>query len=253
MTTLTSEPAGAIINIPSSMPVAIAFDALCQRRYSCRAFLDQPVPRDTVLAILERAQRAPSWCNAQPWQLHIASGEPLAALRTSMYEASASEPHRPDIPFPTEFPGMCLQRRRELGFRLYESVGIAKGDRLASAQQARENFRMFGAPHVAFVSSPSAMGAYGVVDCGSYVANFMLAATSLGVATLAQAAMAAYPDIVRSHLGIAADRLIVFGIAFGYEDSSHPANSFRIGRASVQDAVVWVDDNTNAAEISTLT
>ena len=52
-----------------------AFDTLStllHTRYSCRAFLPEPLPRGTIEAILATAQRTASWCNAQPWQLTIA-------------------------------------------------------------------------------------------------------------------------------------------------------------------------------------
>jgi nitroreductase len=218
-------------------------ELLLRRRHSCRAFLAQPVERETITRILEIAQLTASWCNAQPWQLHIASGASLARFSEALLSASAGEPARPDMPFPGEYPGVYLERRRDCGWRLYDSVGIAKGDRAASAKQGRENFRMFGAPHVAIVSTPAAMGVYGAIDCGAYVSNFMLAAESLGVASIAQAALASYPDLARRHLGIAPDRAIVCGISFGYEDASHRANAFRVGRASTSDTVVWVDDD----------
>lgn len=217
---------------------------LLRRRHSCRAFLAQAVPRDIITRILEIAQLTASWCNAQPWQLHIAHGSSLARFREALLSASADEqPARPDLPFPGEYPGVYLERRRDCGWRLYGSVGIAKGDRAASANQGRENFKMFGAPHVAIVSTPAAMGTYGAIDCGAYVSNFMLAAESVGVASIAQAALASYPDLARRHLAIPPDRAVVCGISFGYEDASHPANAFRVGRASVSDAVVWVDED----------
>jgi nitroreductase len=70
----------------------------------------------------------------------------------------------------------------------------------------------------------------------------MLAAESLGVASIAQAALASYPDLARDHLGIESDRTVVCGISFGYEDPSHPANAFRVGRAAISESVVWVGD-----------
>ena len=70
-----------------------------------------------------------------------------------------------------------------------------------------------------------------------YVATFLAAASSLGVATCAQAALALYSDGVREHLGIGEDRLIVCGIAFGYADPEHPANTFRADRADLTDVV----------------
>jgi len=221
-----------------------AFETLLRQRHSCRAFDGRPVATDTVRAILEVAQLTASWCNAQPWLVHIVSGAPLERVRAALYEASASESARPDLAFPDAYVGRYLERRRECGWRLYESVGVARGDRVASARQARENFRMFGAPHVAFVTSPREMGVYGAIDCAAWVANFMLAAEVHGVASIAQAALASYPDIVRRELDIPVERILVCGVSFGHEDRAHPANAYRMGRASLAESVVWVGDRS---------
>ena len=50
-------------------------EELLNERYSVRAFLPQEVPRETIEHILTVAQRTASWCNSQPWQVLIASGE----------------------------------------------------------------------------------------------------------------------------------------------------------------------------------
>ncbi|MFN4119824.1 nitroreductase [Acidovorax sp.] len=221
-----------------------AFDTLSgllHSRYSCRAFLPTPVQRATIEQVLATAQRTASWCNAQPWQLTIASGATLARLRDALAAAVPSTPPTPDLPWPREYRGVYQERRRECGYGLYDAVGIARGDRAASARQAAQNFTMFGAPHVAIVSSDEALGVYGAVDCGAYVSNFMLAAHSLGIACIAQAALAAYPTVLREVLGIAADRSIVCAISFGHADPQHPANQFRTARADVTEAVEWKD------------
>ena len=88
----------------------------------------------------------------------------------------------------------------------------------------------------------SALGVYGAIDCGAYVGNFMLAASSLGVASIAQAALGAFPDFVRAHFGLPAERRVICGISFGYEDGAHPANRFRTTRAALPEAVSWVED-----------
>ncbi len=49
-------------------------------RISCRAFLDTPVPKQTLVEILESAKRAPSGGNLQPWLVHALTGQPLAEL-----------------------------------------------------------------------------------------------------------------------------------------------------------------------------
>lgn len=41
------------------------------QRYSCRKFLDTPVPADFLESILEAARWAPSAGNQQPWRFHL--------------------------------------------------------------------------------------------------------------------------------------------------------------------------------------
>ena len=54
--------------------------------------------------------------------------------------------------------------------------------------QMMRNYALFDAPHVAIVTAPAELGAYGAMDSGGFVTAFTLAATALGVATIAQAA-----------------------------------------------------------------
>ena len=104
-----------------------------------------------------------------------------------------------------------------------------------------ENYRLFGAPHAMIVTTDEALGVYGVLDCGAWVNNFMLAARSLGVASIAQAALAAQPKFMREFFGIGEDRRIVCGMSFGYEDPQHPANRFRTRRAARAEVARWVE------------
>src|SRR6516162_11799865 len=174
-------------------------EELLNERFSVRAFLPQPVPRETIARVLAVAQRTASWCNSQPWQVIIASGEAKERFRKEIYAtASSGAPDDGDFPFPREYRGVYLARRRESGFQLYNTLGIPRGDKLAYAKQSLENFNFFGAPHVAIIHTDEALGVYGAIDCGGYVANFMLAAQALGVATIPQAALAFHSDVVRA-------------------------------------------------------
>ena len=46
-------------------------ERLLDARHSCRAFQDRPVDRAVIKRILEIAQRSPSWCNTQPWEVFV--------------------------------------------------------------------------------------------------------------------------------------------------------------------------------------
>ena len=218
-------------------------EELLAERFSCRRFLPQQVARATIERILAAAQKTASWCNSQPWQLEITSGAATQAFREVVYAAAASgKPNAGDFPFPREYRGVYLERRRESGFQLYNALGIPRGDKAGYAKQALENFNLFGAPHVAIVHTDEALGVYGAIDCGGYVTSFLLAAQALGVATIPQAALAFHSDVVRAHFGLADDRRVVCGISFGYPDRTHKANSYRTSRAQVADAARFVDE-----------
>lgn len=212
------------------------FDALQDllgARHSCRAFLPDPVPRAMIERIITAAGRAPSWCNAQPWQVTVTQGAETDSFRAALLDTVRTGTPRPDLPWPESYPGAHGARRRECGLQLYEAVGIAREDRAARAEQSMENYRLFGAPHVAIVHSEAALGPYGAMDTGGFVTAFMLAATALGVGSIAQASVAAYAPMIRAHFDLPAHRLILCAISFGWPDPDHPANGFRTTRAGL--------------------
>ncbi len=216
-------------------------EKLLAARYSCRAFKPDAVPRAIIERVLSAAQKTASWCNSQPWQVTIVSGDAVRKFGDALYTNASEGKHASDFPFPREYKGVYLDRRRESGFQLYNALGIQRGDKAAYQKQMLENYRFFGAPHVAIITSDEALGVYGAVDCGGYVGNFMLAAQALGVATVPQAALAGQSDVVRTHLGLADDRRVVCGISFGYVDETHLANSYRTSRATIPEAVTFID------------
>ncbi len=224
-------------------PDAAALDRLLKERHSCRAFLPQAVPRAIQEEILRTAQRTGSWCNSQAWQVTIASGAAVERFRQAMVQAESSGQRTGgDFPFPAEYKGVYLERRRDCGFGLYNAVGVPRGDKAGYARQTLENFRLFGAPHVAILTSEPGLGVYGAVDVGGYVQVLMLAMQAHGVGSIAQAALAGHSGLAKSLLGVPQERLMVCGISFGYEDKDHIANSYRLGRADISEAVTWVED-----------
>jgi nitroreductase len=217
-------------------------EELLGERFSCRAFRPDPVPRSTIEHVLTAAQRTASWCNSQPWQIVIASGAAKERFRAAIYrEASSGAPEDGDFSFPREYRGVYLERRRESGFQLYNTLGIARGDKAAYARQALENYNFFGAPHVAVIHTDEALGIYGAIDCGAYVGNFLLAAQALGLGTIAQAALARHSGFIRRHFRLDDTRRVVCGISFGFPDLDHRINSYRTSRASIPDTVTFVD------------
>lgn len=218
------------------------FTDILQARYSCRAFRPDPVPDQTIEQIISAARHVPSWCNAQPWQVSVTRGAATDRFRAALTKAATEGvPPAPDLPWPKGYSGAYAERRRTCGFQLYDAVGIEKSDRKARMAQMLRNYALFDAPHVAIVHSPDELGAYGAMDTGGFVTAFTLAATALGVATIPQAAIAAYAPLVKELLGIGEDRLVLCAISFGYADTEDPANRFRTERAATPDIIDWQD------------
>ena len=217
-------------------------------RFSCRAYLDKQVPHETITRIVETAQKSASWCNSQAWQLHLTQGAGTERFRTALSTHAAEMMGdralplvSPDIPMPAEYVGVYSERRRACGLQLYETIGVIRGDRVASAQAMLKNFSFFGAPHVAVITTPVSLGTYGVLDCGLFVSTFLTVAQSHGLGTIAQGAIAVYSAFVREYFEVPEDRNILCGISFGYPDMSAPINNFRTQRAPVEDVVQWID------------
>lgn len=220
---------------------------LLTERFSCRGYLPDPVPRDKIEAMLAMAQNSASWCNTQPWQAHITSGAATERLRSALMaevqtaKATGAGSAEADYPFPAPYTGIHKARQREVGWQLYEAVGIVYGDRVGSAQQALENFRLFGAPHAMIITTERDFGHYGMLDCGVYLGTLLLAAQSMGIGMVPQAALANCSAMLREHFNLSDGQAVVCGASFGWPDMDHPANSFRSRRAMVSDVVSFTD------------
>ena len=95
-------------------------EAIDQRK-SIRAFKSDPVPQDTLKEILELALRAPSWANTQPWELAVATGQPLEEIRKAFSEkVQVGEMMSPDLAAPKGFPEPFDTRRRPSRIRRWK-------------------------------------------------------------------------------------------------------------------------------------
>ncbi|CAM3306779.1 nitroreductase [Nocardioides dubius] len=212
---------------------------ILQERYSCRAFASEPVEQSVLADVFALAQRTPSWCNTQPWQVHLLSGEARASLSKALVESVLAGQGGSDFPLP-DYVGASDDRRKVAGFGLYQALEIAREDKLARGAQMLKNFEFFGAPHVAVITTDAPLGFYGGVDCGGFVANLVNAAHAQGLGTCAQGAIAMQAPVVREFLDLPEDRLVVCAVSIGRPDASDPVNAFRTERAEAADVVTYL-------------
>lgn len=217
-----------------------ALSRVLDERWTCRQFLPDPVPRSDIEQLLRLAQRTPSWCNTQPWQVVVTDGAATERFRKELLtHIQSGVGPAPDLEFPAQYTGEYRQRRRDCGKQLYDSIGIVKGDHERTMKQMVRNFELFDAPHVAIITTEADLGVYGAVDCGLYINTFLLGAQSLGLAAAPQAALASYSPFLHEYFEIPAHRHVVAGISFGYADREHPINKFRTARENVDSVVTW--------------
>lgn len=212
-------------------------------RHSTRAFLDQPVSRATIEAILDAARWAPSGVNMQPWEVAVVTGETKRRITDAIIAArDAGAPENPDYSYyPEQWDEPYKSRRKASGLALYQALGIGRDDVEARKAAWYRNYHFFGAPAglLFFVDARLAKGSW--IDMGMFLQNVMLAARTHGLATCPQAALAEYPGIVREILAMPAGKLLVCGMALGYEDLTAPVNRYRTGREPVNGFTTWHD------------
>ena len=212
-------------------------------RKSTRAYLDKPVARATIEAILDAARWAPSGVNCQPWQVAVVTGTIKARIGDELLAArQARQPENPDYAYyPKDWQEPYKSRRKATGLALYQALKIGKDDAFARIKAWNNNYRFFGAPVglLFFVDRALAQGAW--VDMGMFIQNVMLAARGHGLETCPQASLAEYPDIVRGILNRPDTHALVCGMALGYADASAPVNSYRTEREPVSAFTTWHD------------
>ncbi len=202
-------------------------------RFSCRAFLPTPIPEQTIRDIVERAARAPSGGNLQPWRVHALAGEKLEALkaivRSRLDELPRIEGAEYDI-YPRDLKEPYETRRRLSGAMLYQSIGATREDRPGRYRQYARNFLFYDAPVGLFFSIDRSMGPPQWSDLGGYIQTVMLLARDYGLHACAQEAWTHLHKTLPPFLGLPPEYILFCGMALGYADEAAPINSWRSPR-----------------------
>lgn len=210
-------------------------DAALTTRHSVRGFTPRPVPHDVVRDILAASSRAPSMTNTLPWHVHVLTGparDRLCAEILAAHEAGEAPAMEYEY-YPATWRDPYLERRREIGWALYGLLGIAKGDRVATARQLGRNFTFFGAPVGLIFTIDRGLAQGSWLDLGMFMQGIMTAARGYGLDTCAQAAFASYHAIIRRQLNVPEDQIIACGMALGHADPDEPANRLETPRVLV--------------------
>jgi nitroreductase len=230
------------------------FSQFLASRRSTRDFLSTPVPQEIIEQILKDSLTAPSWSNTRPFKVAVASGEIRDRISSEFLSrwGVLSKIMRKGLlnklriiysryglptsnrliakPYPTELK----PRAERVGREMYETFGVARGDRPARDQQWAKNYSFFGAPVELFIYVHKSLHIYAASDAGLMMQNLILAAHSHGLGTCAQGAVAIWDDVVRKEFEIPKGYRLLCGIALGYPSNS-TINDFKANRIDVEE------------------
>jgi nitroreductase len=217
---------------------AAAVDAAITSRRSVRAFLPTPVPRQTLVDILQVASRAPSGTNTQPWKVSVLTGESKAALSKKILAAHDDPAERARHSdeyayYPTTWQPPYIDRRRKIGWDLYSLLGIGKTDKERMHAQHGRNYAFFDAPVGLIFSIDRILEQGSWLDYGMFLQNVMIAARARGLDTCPQAAFMQYHRIITEHLALPAGEMVVCGMSLGHADPAAVENTLVTEREPV--------------------
>ena len=216
-------------------------EAVTSRR-SVRQFTSQPVEREKLERVLEKAQLAASGGNTQPWNAILVTGDQLADITAKIKEKAKAAPmgegHEYAI-YPEGLDGRYEDQRRAIGKAMFDAVGLAREDGAGRIAQMFKNWDSFGAPVQLFTYTPKYMGPPQWSDMGMWLQTVMILLREEGLDSCAQEIWAMYGTYMRELLNVGDDHIFFCGMAIGYRDESDPINNFERPRAPVSDVVDW--------------
>ena len=198
-------------------------------RTSIRSFLEDPVSDELLKTLLEKASRAASGGNLQPWKIFIVNNSAMKDFLEfqegwTEHEVPAYEIYPPKLKEPYR------TSRFELGEQMYELLGIGRENKEARIAQVMENFRFFGAPCAFFCFIDRQMGPPQWSDLGMFLQTFMLLAKEAGLDTCAQEAWSMKHDSVSKFVKAEDSDILFCGMAIGYGDDTAAVNSLKSER-----------------------
>jgi nitroreductase len=220
------------------MKVSEALDT----RITCRAFLPKPVPEATLRIILDRAKRAPSGGNLQPWIVYAVTGEPLARFLAIIEEKQKTQlwGEGTEYPiYPVDLKQPYKARSFKCGEDLYATLGIDRHDKSGRLAQFSRNFRAFDAPVLLFFAIDRQMGVDQWADMGMFMQSIMLLAREYGLHSSAQEAWAMWHKTVAQFLDMPGELMLFCGMGIGFMDTEAPVNRLRTERAELEEFVTF--------------
>jgi len=212
--------------------------AVAQRK-SIRAFLDTPVSDDLIRELLDKAARAPSGGNVQPWRIYVIGQDTMADFKAFLGERQIEAPAY-DI-YPPKLWDPYRTNRFALGEQMYEKLGIARDDKGGRLARMAENYNFFDAPAAIFCFIDERMGPPQWSDLGMFLQTFMLLVEEAGLNTCPQEAWAMWGNAVAEYVKAPEEETIFCAVALGEADPNAAVNEMESPRMPLDDWASFID------------
>ncbi|MFB0521386.1 MAG: nitroreductase [Desulfatiglandales bacterium] len=207
-------------------------EKIINERHSTRAFLDKPVPRETIEKLLFLSSKAPSAINLQPWEFTVVMGEELRRLGRILVKRMRERNIScgPDAVRP--LPNYLMDRQRKLMDCILPRLekGVQFQDFI---NEGSCNF--YGAPSAIVVTIDQVFSNSRLVDVGIAVGYMLLAAYDMGLGTCPIGLISALADEIKEMLTIPEEKDVVMGVALGYPDPDSQVNLAVTSRVAIDE------------------
>jgi nitroreductase len=186
---------------------------------------------------LDKARRAPSGGNLQPWKVYVLGGSTLEEFKSIVAEklkAGVTETPEYNV-YPPNLWEPLRKRRRETGAIRYAALGVGDKDVEGQRKLVEENYRFFGAPVGLFFCLDRRCGPPQWSDLGMLMQTVMLLAVEKGLDTCPQEIWSNWPQTVGAFLKLPEDHMLFAGMSMGYRDADHVLAKLRTTRVALEE------------------
>lgn len=206
------------------------FKDVLQHRHAERFFTDQQIAPATLQEIVTDAKQAPSWANAQPWQVVVATGKTLAEIKRGHLERSQrGVAGNTDMPVAHRSEWSAASRQNMAMFNGELNRHLLAADAQATYGQSQD--RLFNAAALVYLVLREPVNGWAIFDLGAFSQTLMLSAADHGIQSIPAYEIIRYPDALRKLFGLDQTSRFIMGVALGYRDRA-VINDFRSSRVA---------------------
>ncbi|WP_300465277.1 nitroreductase [Desulfobacula sp.] len=210
-----------------------------KQRKSIRNYLDKPVSRSDIEAVIRCAGLAPSAINLQPWEYVVTYGEEKDRLIRRLKKVHAMKAASCGPGTAEPLPEKVTNRSRNALKIMKPQIEKLNLPFNQFIEQGSCSF--YGAPVGIIVLMDKLFPKLRYLDIGLSVSYLLLAAEEKGLSTCPIGLITEYGDDIKDVLNISEEKDVLLAIALGYADETAPENDVKPDREPLKEILTWYE------------